>query len=310
MRKPQQGAALIVALLIVTLAASTAAFAVWQQSLWVRQLENLTDRAKADQLAAGAMDLARNVLKDDKDKSVDSLGEPWAQAIVLPAEDATLSGQITDEQGKFNVNNLVTSNKINTSAVEGFARLLKSLKVDKELELATAVADWINPDSTALANTNLPYLALEPPYSAGGRPMIDIGELARVKGFTPDIVRTIAPFVAAIDTGTPTATSVNVNTASAEVLAAVIENLSVADAQTVLKKRATPFKSLAALAEALPPTAKCPDNACDVKSNYFMAIVRVKSGRIEAGYAALLARTTTGTAGSWPGIIWRKEAAD
>jgi type II secretory pathway component PulK len=95
------------------------------------------------------------------------------------------------------------------------------------------------------------------------------------------------------------------------VLAAVIENLSVADAQNVLKKRAsTPFKDLSALSEALPPTAKCPDNGCDVKSNYFMAIVRVKSGRIEAGYAALLARTTTGAPSAWPGIIWRKEAAD
>ena len=209
MRQRQRGAALIVALLIVTLAASTAAFAIWQQSLWVRQLENVTDRAKADQLAAGGIDLARNVLKDDKadttrPPNVDSLNEPWASAIVLPAEDVTLSGQIVDAQGRFNI-----------------------------------------------------------------------------------------------------------NTASAEVLAAVT-GLSLNQAQIIVKQRdSTPYRDLGAFntaVKAASPNATCPNAACDVQSNYFLATIRVKSGRIEAGYTVLLDRSQTTT--PWPSIKWRKEAAD
>ena len=329
MRQRQRGAALIVALLIVTLAASTAAFAIWQQSLWVRQLENVTDRAKADQLAAGGIDLARNVLKDDKDKDtknnslVDSLDEPWASAIVLPAEDATISGQITDAQGLFNINNLVNSVPISGSQssspppnqvwAAAFEKLLAILKVPKEHELVTEVALWVTPDPTGL--TDLQYLALDPPYRAAQRPMLDIAELARVKGFDADIVQTIAPYVTALDTSgggaVSTPTPVNVNTASAEVLAA-ITGLSLNQAQVIVKQRdTTPYKDPGVFNNAVKAAnanAACPNTLCDVKSSYFTATIRVKSGRIEAGYTVLLDRSQTTT--PWPSIKWRKEAAD
>lgn len=314
--KQQRGAALIVAILIVTLAASTAAFAIWQQSLWVRQLENITDRARADQLVAGAIDFARAALKDDKDKTIDTLEEPWASAIVLPVEESTLSGQLTDEQGRLNINNLAGANSTPPNAtakfwLDSFVRLLDDLKVPKAQELASAAADWVTNDPTGV--TDLQYLALNPPYTAPRRPILDVAELARVKGFDAEIIRTIAPFVTALD-ATPTASAaaapiipVNVNTASPEVLAAIIQNLTVNDAKNVAKK--VPFKDVVAFRAALPPAllnTACQNNACDVKSSYFTATVRVKSGRIEAGYTVLLDRT----AGAWPGIKWRKEAAD
>ena len=327
MRQRQRGAALIVALLIVTLAASTAAFAIWQQSLWVRQLENVTDRAKADQLAAGGIDLARNVLKDDKadtsrPPNVDSLNEPWASAIVLPAEDVTLSGQIVDAQGRFNINNLWQASTapqpdlVFQFWLKSFVTLLDSLKVPKAQELSTAAADWIKDDQNGL--TDLQYLALDPPYTAPRRPILDIAELARVKGFDADIIRTIAPYVTAIDTSavaptgvTTKLTPVNINTASAEVLAAVT-GLSLNQAQIIVKQRdSTPYRDLGAFntaVKAASPNATCPNAACDVQSNYFLATIRVKSGRIEAGYTVLLDRSQTTT--PWPSIKWRKEAAD
>ena len=315
----------------MTLAASTAAFAIWQQSLWVRQLENITDRAKADQLAAGAIDLARNVLKDDKDKDrknnslVDSLDEPWASAIVLPAEDSTMSGQITDAQGLFNINNLVNSvqspgspqsSPPNQVWAVAFETLLAILKVPKKHDLVTEAALWVTPDPSGL--TDLQYLALDPPYRAAQRPILDIAELARVKGFDADIVQTIAPYVTAIDTSavastgvTTKLTPVNVNTASAEVLAAVT-GLSLNQAQIIVKQRdTTPFKDPGAFNTAVKlanSNATCPNAACDVQSNYFLATIRVKSGRIEAGYTVLLDRSQTTT--PWPSIKWRKEAAD
>ena len=165
MRQRQRGAALIVALLIVTLAASTAAFAIWQQSLWVRQLENVTDRAKADQLAAGGIDLARNVLKDDKadtsrPPNVDSLNEPWASAIVLPAEDVTLSGQIVDAQSPD-----AGDDEENMAIPAGYTYLGQFIDHDITFDPGSSLTKLNDPD--ALHNFRTPALDLDSVYGSG-----------------------------------------------------------------------------------------------------------------------------------------------
>jgi hypothetical protein len=46
--RAQRGIAVAVAVLVVALATSTAAYILWHQSLWLRQVENITTRAQAD----------------------------------------------------------------------------------------------------------------------------------------------------------------------------------------------------------------------------------------------------------------------
>ena len=69
----------MVAVLIVALATSTATYILWHQSLWLRQVENLTARAQADTLARAAARWAAVILAED-DAAVDHLGEAWARA--------------------------------------------------------------------------------------------------------------------------------------------------------------------------------------------------------------------------------------
>jgi hypothetical protein len=96
-----------VAILVVALATSTAAYILWQQSLWLRQVENLNARAQVDAIGRAAANWAAAILAED-DPTVDHLGELWALPLPpLPAERATLTGTIGDEQAKFNVNDLV-----------------------------------------------------------------------------------------------------------------------------------------------------------------------------------------------------------
>ncbi len=305
MKKREQGAAVIVAVLIVTLAASTAAFAVWQQSLWVRQLENITDRAKADQLAISAIDVARDVLKKDN-AGVDDLGEAWATEITLPADNATVGGAIVDQQGRFNLNNLASQNgEVSAPHLQAFSKLLDNLNLQPSNEIAAAVADWIKQDPSGLVD--LHYLSLDPPYRAAQRPLLDVGELARIKGFDENVVRALLPYVSALPSSTPT--PLNVNTASAEVISAVLPNLSLSDAKRLVEQRdSKPFKTAQEFKDKLSANTTClgQDNCYGVRSNFFTATVRVRSGRVEAGYAALLKRNT----GQWPDILWRKEAAD
>lgn len=302
--KRERGAAIVVAILIVTLAASTAAFAVWQQSAWVRQLENLAARAKADQLAISAIDVARNALRQDKDRNVDHPGDAWAQPLILPGEGAQIAGSITDQQALFNVNNLLASNKPSEPDIEAFRRLLAALKLNDEL--ANAVLDWIDEDSLAThpgGAEDTDYLSRELPYVAANRELFDVDELARVKGFNAETLAKLKPHITALPGRTP----INVNFANPLVIAAMVKGL---DEEKVPKPPDGGFKNLNDFSEkiksALPADTKLPAGAFAVNTQFFLATIRVRSARVEAGFSALLQRSDEG----WPVIRWRKEAAD
>ena len=104
-----RGAALIMALLVVALATTLATTLIWRQDLWLRQVETRRDLAQARLLALAGIDWARAVLAEDaRTSSIDHLGEPWATKVpTMPAESGEIGGEMTDEQSKWNLNNLV-----------------------------------------------------------------------------------------------------------------------------------------------------------------------------------------------------------
>ena len=54
----QRGLALITAMLVVAIAATTAAYLSLDQQIWLRQAQNLSDRAQAEVVRAGALEWA------------------------------------------------------------------------------------------------------------------------------------------------------------------------------------------------------------------------------------------------------------
>lgn len=292
-RRVQRGVAVVVAILVVALAASTATYLLWQQSLWVRQVENLTARSQADTVARAAANWAAAILAAD-DPMIDHLGEAWARPMPpFIAENATLSGAIVDEQSKFNVNDLVSEAGPSVQHIVAFQRLLTTLGLP--ITLVESLVDWLDPDNEVTSPGGAEdgyYLTRDPPYRAPNRDIIDIGELANVKGFNRDIVKRLAPFVTALHEGAP----VNVNTAPWQVLQALMPGLGADDAARVVERRQKqPFRSRAEFLQALakPPTAPT-DAQIDVKSRFFRAEVSVKVGRVATAYRALLQRGDRG----------------
>jgi len=289
----QRGVAVVVAVLVVALATSTASFVLWQQSLWVRQVENITARAQADAIARAGADWVAQILFAD-DRTIDHLGEPWARPIPpLPAETAELAGAIADEQAKFNVNNLVRDGATSPTDLVAFQRLLSNLGLPAAL--ADTLIDWIDPDDNVTQPSgaeDLYYLALDPPYRAANRPVVDVAELVRVKGFTPEIVARLAPYITALPRDTP----VNVNTASAVVLQAIAPNMGNAEAAVAVEKRnAQPFRDRRDFIRLLPkPPASSIDTLIDVKSRYFSSEITVRLGRVTVSYRALFDRGERG----------------
>lgn len=294
----QRGVAVVMAVLVVALATSAATYMLWQQSLWVRQVENLTGRAQAEAIARAAAGWAATILAED-DPVLDHLGEPWARRVPpFAAEQAQVAGAMFDEQAKFNVNNLARDGGVAPHDFVAFQRLLAALGLPANL--AEAVLDWLDADGEVMQPSGAEdpyYLALDPPYRTAGRRVVDLAELVRVRGFDADILARLAPFVTALPEETP----VNVNTAPAPVLQALLPGLSTEDMARVIEQRKTkPFQSREDFLRALArPTSGTVGAQLDVKSRYFSAETTVRFGRVVVAYRALFQRRD----GRFPALV-------
>ncbi|HEY9237419.1 MAG TPA: type II secretion system minor pseudopilin GspK [Burkholderiaceae bacterium] len=246
----QRGAALLTAMIIVTLVATLAAAMVWQQWRAVQVESAERARAQAAWILSGALDFARLILREDqKSGKVTALTEPWATPLAesrlstflaidkANAEDgpeAFLSGTIVDAQARFNVNNLVDSTtmppKPSVPQLEIFRRLCEYVGVD------AGTADRI---ATGLLSART--------ASNGAAPLAPetVAQL-RWLGIDATAIQALQPYVVLLQGST----AVNPNTASKEVLAAVL-NIDPASAERLVQMRQrTPFKNAAALKEA------------------------------------------------------------
>ena len=305
MSAKQRGVAIVLAMAVVALAAMAATAMMLAQSTWSRESELTADHVQAQALIQSGVDWSRAVLADDRrSNSVDHLGEPWALRLPpMPVENGELAGDIADQQGLFNLNNLVKGGKVNLAQLVHFQRLLSLLGLPTAL--AGALVDWIDADSepqTQGGAEDETYLALQPPYLAANRSLIDVAELALVRGFDDGVRARLRPFVTAL----PRFTAVNANTASPEVLAAVVQGLGMDGARALVAQRERAhFRDLTDLLRQLPMGVLVAAEDISFSSDYFMATLRVTIGGAQARGVALLER---GNTGGWPAIVWRKTA--
>jgi general secretion pathway protein K len=230
----QRGAAILIALIIVTI---TAAMAV---GMFVRQdgtIASETARRQAAQarwILRGALDWTRLILREDaRTGGIDHLGEPWALqvapislktflAVNEQADDAVLDaqivGNITDLQGRYNLRNLASEGQVKPEEVEGFKRLLEALGASN----AASVADGTAASVAAIVK---------------GQGVAPVQAIGLAVGLEASERERLAPLV----TWLPTRTPVNVNTASAPVLVAAVPGLSLSDAKGLIERRASTY---------------------------------------------------------------------
>lgn len=299
----QHGIALITVILIVALATTIASFVAWRQQVWTRQVENLRDASQAAAVARAGVDWAGAILSEDQRKNpVDHLGEAWAQHVELPVERGRVAGDISDLQARFNLNNLVRGGSPSAADIAAFQRLLARLELPAAL--ADALVDWLDADSLQTGADGAEeayYLALPEPYYPANRSLVDLAELLLVRGFDPASVDKLAAWVCVL----PTPTSVNVNTASAEVLSAVIPGLNLEDARKWVAERGNGSSSLAEFRGRLSPaqTLGLQENLLGVASEHFQVDLSVEFGRVRQRYLALYQRRGQ----NWPLLLWMQQ---
>ena len=252
----QRGAALLTAMIIVVLIVTLASSMVWQQ--WRAVQVEVAERARSQSawILSGALDWARLILREDARGNVDHLGEPWAVPLAearlstfLAADknntddgpEAFLSGSITDAQSRYNVTNLVDQTKgiIDPLEFAAFERLCQNLGVDSSVAslIASGLRDALAPAGSG--NASAPLL----PQSVAQLSWLGVDAAA---------LELLAPYIVVL----PVVTPVNVNTASAEVLVAVIKGNDHATAERLLQVRQrTPFEDMAKFAAEVPSLA-------------------------------------------------------
>lgn len=248
--RPQRGAALLLAMLIVTLVATLAAGMVWQQWKGIEVESAERARAQASWLIEGATDWARLILRTDaQDRerpNVDTLNEPWNTPLkdvklsdFLAADknntsdsglEAFLSGQITDAQSRFNLRNLLNEDDDEAAgALAVLKRLCESLGLPPDT--ANRIADGMR--GADLAEDQL---SDEEPVAPGAPlPPQRVQQLTWF-GLDADAVRRLAPYVVILPAPNST---VNMLTAPPEVLAAVFEGMDRGTAERFAQKRLT-----------------------------------------------------------------------
>ncbi len=233
----QRGVALVTALLISALLSIVAYNLSFQASMEMRRTMVLLYRDQAVQVALGAETWVAQILADDLANSdTDHLGEIWASELPgLPIDGGTVTGEIIDLQGRFNINNLVDADgEVDELFLEQFRRLLISLEIDPRF--AGIAADWIDPDREAAfpdgAEDGI-YTSLTPPYRPPNQRLNNVTELAAIEGMDRATFRLLEPHITALPGRTP----VNVNTATFAVLQSLDENMSPSDIESLVAER-------------------------------------------------------------------------
>jgi general secretion pathway protein K len=296
-RPRQQGLALIIAMLIAALAAAVAVSVSTAQSQWLAQVDHRRDQVEAQSIALAGVQWARAIVDADT-RGIDYLGEPWALPLpATPVENGEVEGRIVDAQAMLNVNDLASAQH---GALERrrFIRLFAALGIP-DTTLASVV-DWVDADDVPQQGgaEDAWYAAEADASLAANGPATRIEELALVRGMTAPALARIAPFVTSLPPDTP----VNVNTAPAEVLAALLDGIdSGALAALVASRGEHPFASPDDFRGRLPSGVSVIDPALvSVSTGYFFVMVRARQGETIAQARALIRRDGASSA-----IVWQ-----
>jgi general secretion pathway protein K len=254
--------------------------------------------------------LREDARADNPNNPTDSLTEPWAVPLqearlssflaAMPdgsvttgnsaeddnlAQNVFLSGQITDLQGRLNVTNLMKGDQPDPAALAALTRLFDALGVPPlQLNLLVQGLQAAQRKSSNSGDTSTPLMPQR------------VTQLTWL-GLSPASLKTLAPHLTLL----PTATPINVNTASQQVLYASVPGLSMSDAQRLVQQRErTPWSTLDDFVKAVGRPVEL-QNSHSVNTQFFEVL-----GRLRMSQTTLQERSLVKREQSNQTVIWRE----
>lgn len=303
LKRGQRGAALLTAMIIVTLVASLAAAMVWRQYRAVQIEAAERSRSQSSLILQGALDWARLILRqdaiDNQKDPVDSLNDFWAVPVAesrvstfLAIEggntdkdgpEAFLSGSIKDAQAQYNLRNLLGGAQV----PELEQRVLERICQSAQTPPGTA-AQIISRLREAFVSSS--QAASAPSSSDPSTVPLQPRNLDQLiwLGLSQDTIERLRPFVTLLPTPTP----VNLNTAPREVIAALFDGMDLASAERLVQVRQSqPLKKVQDAKNFLPSSVTISSDRAEVVTSYFNV-----SGRMRLDERVLEERS----------LVWRR----
>jgi general secretion pathway protein K len=331
----EDGAAIITALLVMALSAILVSGILWREQVQVRRIENQRLLGQAQWVARGALDWTRLVLHSEADTlpSVTYLGGLWSTPVArtrlshfigtMSDDDGSqvgstwLTGTVEDAQSRFNLRSLVSNPspgvlEVNVTQLQAYQRLLQLVGVDGQLASKTAlyVRAGLSHSATRFENAGTSSTSTQTQEDGANSTdnaglqesdddaskvasllMTDTDALLDIPGYTPAAVARLRPFITVL----PNATAVNMNTASAEVLTAIVPEMTLAKAQAFVARRQTVFfRNMSDVSLALQAAdvdgVTLDSSLYDVNTSYFLIHGGVQHDRAEVDRTTLVWR--------------------
>ncbi|MED6317313.1 MAG: type II secretion system minor pseudopilin GspK [Pseudomonadota bacterium] len=235
----QRGVALLTILLLVVSITVVAGAMLASQKVAIRRSGLLFDQNQLLQDIDAGQQLAVTMIRaDSKFNDTDSEQDIWAQPIPpYTLANHSVSIELRDEAGRFNINNLYQGGTVDTAALEVFQRLLTQLNL--EPDIAIAVLDWQDTDSEVYLDggDESAVYSQQLNRSVDGalpnQPFVSVDQLQEVRGVSAEVLATLRPYLTAVPYYLP----ININTASPALLAALIDGATSQQMQGIVDTR-------------------------------------------------------------------------
>lgn len=269
----QNGVALIVALTVITVLVALSLTLNQKMNTALDASVHVYRQTTLSRMASSGVHAAMAMLARDRvDTPIDSVQEDWADPVMIEElmvpitfDGGDVSVVISDERSRIQVNALVKlpGHDYNTAQEHLWTRLFEFLANHYEPledmdtnELICSLKDWIDSgDDDAITGLNGAesdyYMDMDPPYECRNAPLDHLGDLSRIKGFPAELfsyegeeemppISDVLTVHGAVPAGDHVYTfdgKININTANALVLAAVLPDGYESYAQDMVEYR-------------------------------------------------------------------------
>jgi len=285
----------------------------------LRTIENQQLTSQSRLLLRGALDWGRAILREDANRSqYDALSEPWSQPLAETRLDqlgetgslaslATIAGSMEDAQSRYNLRNLVENGQVVERELQALRRLVSLLQLPEQtadliaLRMAQAIPAVVPDQEEARSPTGLAKGEQPRPL-----PLMLPQDIAGIVGIDPAAVPRLTPYIVVLDERT----AVDANTASPEVIAARVPELTLAEARTLVaeRDRLSYFNNTGEVRTRLGnKAALVTDSEISTASRFFFIRGEVKLDRAVTRMEALVKRAIPGQAQQAVAVLWTRE---
>jgi len=296
--KRQKGAALILVLSVVAIVCALASGMLFRQTLMIRSTSNNVSSEQAwSYMLSGEAMVTRMLVKDWQESEasqvrVDYLGEAWARPVKgFVIGDGEFEFVIEDLQGRLNLNRIL-NDEGDESELRRLRNLFGMLNVDQNyIDRLIAWKKTQVPEEEEAGEKG----AQPPPDAAGTTARVlftDTSKFLLVGMDTSDFHK-IEPYIAALPAD---ASGININTASAMVLACLTENSSPDTGMALVEMRdSTGYQSVGEfIAKAAEREIGMFPGGLSVNSSYFRVRFDVQIGGYRRTLVSIFSRDLKG----------------